>query len=136
MTLSCHDGKHVALPQPIRNQGFDFGRCRRCGRDMVRSRRAWRAVPDGFQVVWRRDPPGKVETSAAQLKLNLEEHGLSPASPVPFERGRRRLATAAELLVLGLRGLASAMAERARLWLRTRPARRIAIAGALGPPVR
>ncbi len=136
MRLSCPDRKHVALPRPIRNQGFDFGRCRRCGRDMVRSRRAWRAVPEGFQVVWRREPPGKMEASAAQLKLNLEEHRLSPASPASFGRGRRRLATAAELFVLGLRGLASVVAERARLWLRTRPARRIAIAGALGPPAR
>ena len=135
MSLSCPDGKHVALPRPIRNQGFDFGRCRRCGRDMVRSRCAWRAVPDGFQVVWRRDPPGNGETSAAQLKLNLEEHGPPAASPAPSgAAGADR--DGGRVVVLGLRGLASAMAERARLWLRTRPARRIAIAGALGPPVR
>lgn len=134
MSKSCGDGKHVALTRPIRNQGFDFGRCRKCGRDLVRSRRAWRTVPAGFRVVWRREPPGTGQTSAAQLKLKLDldlpENRLSAASG----RTQPRLAIAVELVVLGVRGLAAAIAERTRLWLRARPERRIAIAGALGPP--
>jgi hypothetical protein len=131
MSKSCGDRKHVALARPIRNQGFDFGRCRKCGRDLVRSRRAWRTVPAGFRVVWRRDPPGAGHASAAQLKLalNLPENGLPPVA------GRQsRLAAAVELVLLGVRGLAAAVAERTRLWLRTRPEGRVAIAGALGPP--
>lgn len=132
MSKSCGDGKHVALARPIRNQGFDFGRCRKCGRDLVRSRRAWRTVPAGFQVVWRREPPGAAQASAAQLKLQLDlpERRQAPAPG----RGQPRLVAAVELFVLGVRGLAAALAERTRLWLSARPERRVAIAGALGPP--
>ncbi|HEV7658531.1 MAG TPA: hypothetical protein VGO55_01675 [Allosphingosinicella sp.] len=132
MSKSCGDGKHVALARPIRNQAFDFGRCRKCGRDLVRSRRAWRTVPAGFRVVWRREPPGTGQASAAQLKLalNLPENRLAPVAG----RGQPRLAATVELVLLGMRGLAAAMAERTRLWLKTRPERRVAIAGALGPP--
>jgi hypothetical protein len=132
MSKSCGDGKHVALARPIRNQGFDFGRCRKCGRDLVRSRSAWRTVPTGFRVVWRREPPGAGQASAAQLKLalNLPENRLPPVAG----RGQPRLAAAVELVLLGMRGLAAAMAERTRLWLKSRPERRVAIAGALGPP--
>jgi hypothetical protein len=132
MSKSCGDGKHVGLPRPIRNQGFDFGRCRKCGRDLVRSRRAWRTVPAGFRVVWRREPPGAGHASAAQLKLalNLPENRPAPVAA----RGQKRLAAAVELVLLGMRGLAAAMADRTRLWLKTRPERRVAIAGALGPP--
>lgn len=130
MSLSCADGKHVALWRPIHNQGFDFGHCGKCGRDLVRSRRVWRAVPEGFRVVWRRDPPGSGEAGAGQLKLNLLDDG-PPGGPA---RARSRLAVAAELAWLGLRGMTGAMAERARYWLRARPEQRVAIAGALGPP--
>jgi hypothetical protein len=49
-------------------------------------------------------------------------------------RAQPRLAVAVELVLLGVRGLAAAVAERTRLWLKTRPERRVAIAGALGPP--
>jgi hypothetical protein len=131
MRRSCAASQHVALWRPVRNQGFDFGRCRKCGRDLVRSRRAWRTVPEGFRVVWRRSPPGASDSSAAQLKLELHDERRMAAP------GRRsRVAVAAELALLGVRGLASAMAERARLWLRARPAQQVAIAGALGPPAR
>jgi hypothetical protein len=134
MSISCGERNHVALARPIRNQGFEFGRCRKCGRDLVRSRRAWRTVPPGFRVVWRRGPPGAGDTSAAQLKLKLDlPENRPPSAP---GRSQSRLAVAVELAVLGARGLTAAIAERTRLWLRTRPARRIAIAGALGPPAR
>jgi hypothetical protein len=134
MGISCGEGMHAALARPIRNQGFEFGRCRKCGRDLVRSGRAWRTIPPGFRVVWRRDPPGAAATSAAQLKLKLDlpEHRLPPAPA----RAQSPLAAGVELALLGLRGLAAAIADRARLWLKARPARRIAIAGALAPPGR
>ena len=136
MGMICTEGKHHALPRPIRNQGFEFGRCARCGRDLVRSRRAWRAVPQGFRVVWRRDPPGATDTCAAQLDLNLAPAAATPPSAAEGARGRSRIAAGAELVLLGLRGLASIVAERTRLWLRTRPEARVAIAGVLGPPAR
>ncbi|MGY4395711.1 hypothetical protein ACVWZA_000872 [Sphingomonas sp. UYAg733] len=56
MSLRCHLLSH-ALALDVRiNQGFAFGRCRRCGRDMIRSAKArpateWRSVPSGFRVV-------------------------------------------------------------------------------------
>ncbi|HYI47298.1 MAG TPA: hypothetical protein VEX35_02430 [Allosphingosinicella sp.] len=132
MSLSCPEGKHVALPRPIRNQGFDFGRCRRCGRDMVRSSRAWRAVPDGFQVVWRRGAGPQAPPSAAQLLLDLPASGRALAiSAAPLKR-RRRTAAAAELLALGARALAWAIADRVRVWLRELRAPPIAARPVLG----
>jgi hypothetical protein len=56
MRLDCIIGNHSPLPKAVRNQGFTFSRCRRCGDDMIRSGRAWRRVPKGFRVVWRAQP--------------------------------------------------------------------------------
>lgn len=53
MRISCLVGGHAAFPGGLRNQGFYFSTCRRCRRDMVRSRSAWRLVPRGFRVVWK-----------------------------------------------------------------------------------
>jgi len=132
MSISCAGGKHLALPRPVRNQGFEFGRCGRCGHDLVRSRRAWRAVPEGFRVVWRREPPGAAETSTAQLDLNLAAESVSAP---PIAHPRSRAAVGAELLLLGLRGLASVTAERVRVWFGTRAEPRVSITGALSPPL-
>ncbi|HVQ10072.1 MAG TPA: hypothetical protein VMS43_16735 [Allosphingosinicella sp.] len=118
------------------NQGFEFGRCRKCGRDLVRSGRAWRTIPPGFRVVWRGDPPGAAVTSAAQLKLKLDLDLPERRLPAAPERPQSRLAAGLDLALLGLRGLAAMIADRARLWSQARPARRIAIAGALAPPER
>jgi hypothetical protein len=132
MSLSCPEGKHVALPRPIRNQGFDFGRCRRCGRDMVRSRRAWRAVPDGFQVVWRRGAGPQAPPGAGQLLLDLPASGRELAIPAAPLRRQSRAAAAAELLALGARCLAWAFADRIRAWLRALRAPPIAARPVLG----
>ncbi len=37
MSLLCHLSTHAAAPQALRNQGFEFSKCRRCGHDMIRS---------------------------------------------------------------------------------------------------
>jgi CheY-like chemotaxis protein len=51
--IICAIGGHAPGPEPIRNRGIDFTRCRRCGSDLVRKRGAWQAVPKGYRVVWR-----------------------------------------------------------------------------------
>jgi len=52
--LPCLFGRHRAHPSVTLNQGFIFGTCRDCGRDLIRSGSEWKRVPRGFQVVWRR----------------------------------------------------------------------------------
>lgn len=68
--MKCNFQGHEAASGTVRNQGLEFGRCRHCRRDLVRTGQRWRAVPRGFRVAWRRGP-GPVALSAAQLELDL-----------------------------------------------------------------
>lgn len=57
MRFLCRVLTHRIAPHISHNQGFAFSRCRRCGRDMIRSSASqessdWRNVPAGFRVVW------------------------------------------------------------------------------------
>ena len=53
MSLLCALGGHEAGPGEVYNGGYYFGRCRRCGRDMIRCGAAWQMVPAGHRDVWR-----------------------------------------------------------------------------------
>jgi hypothetical protein len=60
MSLFCQLLNHTPVSDTQINQGFAFSRCRRCGRDMIRSVEGrpateWKTVPSGFRVV--REPP-------------------------------------------------------------------------------
>lgn len=114
MGLRCLAGRHDVAPGEVRNQGFGFSRCRRCGRDMVRSTRAWRIVPKGFRVVWRRGPPSPAAGSPAQLRLDLPATGRFLV--VPAGRSRGRPIGMLFLLFAGLRCLGWAAAGRLRAW--------------------
>jgi hypothetical protein len=118
MSLTCTRGKHEAAERAVRNQGLEFSRCRRCGRDLVRSGRSWRGVPRGFRVVWRSAAPAPLEASAFQHLLDLPSIGRALAL---LERPRRRGAVivALELALIALRGLGLALAARFRAWLET-----------------
>ena len=119
MRFSCVAGRHQAASRRVRNQGLEFGSCRSCGRDLVRSRGSWRMVPTGFRVVWRRAAPESVEAaSGAQLLLDLPASGRELALARVGGRRKSRAAAAAELLALGARGLAWAIADRVRAWMK------------------
>ncbi len=111
MSTQCTAGKHDAAPGAVRNQGFEFSRCRRCGRDLIRSNAKWTTVPTGFRVVWRRHAPTPRE-NAAQLLLNLPAAGRALALPAGRQRPASRLAAALEALLIGLRYAAGAAFER------------------------
>jgi hypothetical protein len=114
----CTAGKHDPAPGAVRNQGFEFSHCRRCGRDLIRSNAKWTTVPAGFRVVWRRHAPTPGESSA-QLLLNLPATGRALAPAGGRQRPPSRLATALEALLIGLRYAAGAALERVRAWRRT-----------------
>ena len=116
MHLRCVARRHAIAPGEIRNQGFGFSRCLRCGHDMVRSKRAWRAVPKGFRVVWRRGQPPQGEINSAQLIFDLRSMGRGLS--VVGLRKRGDLAELLTLASLGLRALAGAAGERLRAWWR------------------
>ena len=116
MHMRCVTGRHATAPDEVRNQGFGFSRCLRCGHDMVRSKRAWRAVPRGFRVVWRRGTPRQAELSAAQLLFDLPSAGR--ALTVVSLHKRINLAELLTLASVGLRALAGAAGERLRSWCR------------------
>lgn len=53
MSILCALGGHEAGAGEVYNCGYWFSRCRRCGRDMLRSGGGWETVPPGHRVVWR-----------------------------------------------------------------------------------
>ena len=118
MRLSCVLGRHKAGAHRVRNRGMTFACCSGCGRDIVRSRKAWRPVPKGFRVVWRRAGAPEAQ-SAAQLLFDLPVSGRALALSRAAARRPGRIAATVELIALGARGLAWALAERLRVWTRT-----------------
>lgn len=113
MGMRCIAGRHTAAPGGVRNQGFDFSRCRRCGRDMVRTSSRWRPVPRGFRVVWKRGPDQAV-LSARQFLLDLPATGRSLVlAPGRMRRGPSELL---QLGLIGLRYLMASAGERFRAW--------------------
>jgi hypothetical protein len=114
MGLRCIAGRHDVAPGEVRYQGFGFSRCRRCGRDMVRSARAWRIVPNGFRVVWRQGPPPRAASSPAQLRFDLPAAGRALLAPAG--KGRGRPIGMVFLGLAGLRCLGWAAAGRVRAW--------------------
>jgi len=117
MSLICQIATHSAPEAGVRNQGLEFGACRRCGRDLLRTGRTWKRVPRGFRVVWRR--PAPVPGSAAQLLFDLPCAGHALAIVPAPSPPRRRVAEAADLAGLALRAFAWLVADRLRRWLRT-----------------
>ena len=54
MKLMCTIADHRAVEEQVYNSGYFFGRCRRCGCDLIRTgRRQWQPVPRGYGVVWK-----------------------------------------------------------------------------------
>jgi hypothetical protein len=87
MTLLCRVLAHrIALPVSD-NQGFAFSRCRRCGRDMIRSGGSqkssdWRKVPAGFRVVWSGGASQEsAPVAASDLTSGQPEHRAENACP-------------------------------------------------------
>lgn len=114
MRVSCIVGQHSAGPVEVRNQGFGFSNCQRCGRDLVRSNRAWRIVPRGFRVVWRHRPPPQTEISAAQFLFDLPADGR--ALILPARKARARPMGSLFLVMAAFRYLGWAAAGRLRIW--------------------
>ena len=108
MRLNCIVGNHAPLPPAAANQGFQFSACEHCGRDMVRSGRSWRAVPQEFRVVWKAaatapgHQPGVTRNSHPPLPVPVP-------GPTPFLSG---LLGVADLVIAALRVALWACGER------------------------
>lgn len=63
MRLLCALGRHRPEPWPRWNAGYYFARCRRCGRDLVRTAYGDWGIPKGCRVVWQTTPPEKALTA-------------------------------------------------------------------------
>jgi len=53
MGMMCGMLGHKADGMGVWNEGYFFGRCRRCARDLIRTDGSWTPVPRGYQVSWR-----------------------------------------------------------------------------------
>ncbi len=107
MPFSCTMGRHAPISRTVRNQGLRFGRCRHCGRDVIRLRGGWVTPPHGLRVVWR---------NAADLAVS--EEVLSMAQPPAW-----RILDVAEVIGAGLRMAGWALAAHLRALLRRRAPR-------------
>ncbi|WP_114951215.1 hypothetical protein [Sphingosinicella terrae] len=143
MRLDCLIGHHKPLPANIRNQGFEFGTCSRCGRDMVRSGRSWRGVPRGFRVVWRqsarRAAAAHAAASGRRRRGATHATGHVPARRRPAGLARRAVGLG-DLLRAAMRVLLWAVSDRWKglsmrgigIWMRALPGRETALP--LPPP--
>ena len=64
MSLLCRIGRHRPADERVWNDGWFFGRCDRCGTDLLSRGRSWKPVPAGFRIVWRNRPPGYPDWNA------------------------------------------------------------------------
>lgn len=113
MSIACFFGRHSPLPIEAVNQGFQFSQCKKCGCDMIRTRGAWRSVPKGFRVVWRRVDEPSVAALPLRIVSNLPvlaRHGLRRQ----LELIAIRLSATAELGAAALRLAGWGVAARAR----------------------
>lgn len=78
MNLRCRLGFHAPFSAPRWNDGYYFGTCRRCGRDIIRTAYERWHVPQGYRVVWTETAPA----DRPQVGLTRE----APPTPAPARR--------------------------------------------------
>lgn len=135
MTMICWLLGHDDGGSEIWNQGYYFGRCHRCGRDLIRTCGEWRPVPLGYQVAWksgahrhalasdfRRNLPSGPDEKR-RWRLGLHHHGIGAIClPAPPPRARdecRKEREEGGLPHILLLGIVAALGLAARL--RPRP---------------
>jgi len=101
MKLSCLIGRHSPQPSAVKNQGFTFGRCAGCERDLVRSMGRWQTVPKGFRVVWR----------SADAAAQVPGTAPAPVASAPSFAGEE-----GTLAQLGMLGILAGAGLRAFVW--------------------
>ena len=68
MGLLCSLGGHKADAQiAVWNGGICFGKCTRCGTDLVRTIKDRWQVPRGYRVVWRAKPEQEPQSAALEM---------------------------------------------------------------------
>jgi hypothetical protein len=91
-SMLCALGGHEAAAAETYNSGYYFSRCRRCGRDMIRSGAAWHDVPRGHKVVWK---PGRhshsLEADYGPFLPVLHRDSNLPAVRSPYASWGRQL---------------------------------------------
>ncbi|MEA1014030.1 hypothetical protein [Sphingosinicella sp. LY1275] len=129
MSLFCRIAKHSPYPSTVRNQGFHFSSCRRCGRDMVRSGALWTPVPKGFRVVWKlaETPPAEMP-APVEIRTNLPvlyAVSQTQAEAALAEEYRvRQQFSFGEIVSAGVKLLVWYGADRLHQWRRDHAARR------------
>lgn len=138
MSMICWIAGHDEGGSEVWNQGYYFGRCGRCGQDLIRTSGEWRPVPLGYQVAWksgahrhalasdfRRNLPRSPD-EPRRWRLGLHHHGVAaiclPAPPAARRREESRKEREEggglpHILLLGIiaaLGLATRLSTKAR----------------------
>ena len=61
MSILCRVAGHSPVPSNVWNHGYFFTRCDSCGCEMIGRGGAWRPVPRGYRVVWRRREGDRID---------------------------------------------------------------------------
>jgi CheY-like chemotaxis protein len=89
MSVACALRGHAPGPDQVGNRGYTFGRCRRCGADLIRRGDVWQPVPKGYRIVWNAPPPA-AGTDGAAAGASADATAASPTDaaepPPPVER--------------------------------------------------
>ncbi len=88
LALLCRLQGHKADPAAeVWNRSICFGRCKRCGSDLVRRAKGKWQVPRGYRVVWRA-PAKEIQQPAPVAQTEWEaplEAASFPEEPIPAE---------------------------------------------------
>src|SRR3954470_16535074 len=122
MGNKCISGSHSPSSRITRNQGFEFAQCRHCARDLIRSNRSWKTVPEGFRVVWR-GADQVLSEDPSQLLLNLPPVGRALTVRGSGDQGLSHLGALLAMVAAGLAYLLwtakdGLNAQWSRLWSR------------------
>ncbi len=134
MTLLCSLSSHDAVPVELENQGFQFSRCRRCHRDLIRSAASpaaeWQTIPAGFRVAWRGTDVSVFGYDTLMQRASMRvRHALSTAQDATYllsavvgwrlvDTGRQLRTTMRDAYRTGTRGLRTPrLAAPKRQWV-------------------
>ena len=78
MSLLCRIGRHRPAGERVWNDGWFFGRCERCGIELLSRGRRWKPVPAGYRIVWRSRPAGYPDWNALLAPRAIETRPEAP----------------------------------------------------------
>jgi CheY-like chemotaxis protein len=81
MSMVCALRGHAPGDRQVRNRGYTFARCRRCGADLIRQGETWLPVPKGYRIVWKAPPASAPAEVPAEVPADAPDDAPDDAAP-------------------------------------------------------